>query len=284
VLGCSVVRRVVKLKGSELAAGEWPLSLLEELCRENPLSAHCYALYYLTHEPDRAEIVLAVSDSAVDSYALIRRGGEFTITDIYEIHLWNPTREVVEEISVSPDKRADIQLYESTPGSVELVISRFKSLGFSEFHVEEFHDMVCTREGFKPSPLEELAVELGEEHADLYRDLELERGIEISVEEARRILKTYPRYGVIVNGVLTSIAASYITLPQVWVVGGVFTRVKYRGRGYAKAVVSALTRRALSTGAVAGLHVEASNEPAKRLYETLGYRVTRSRTWIFAYP
>jgi len=198
--------------------------------------------------------------------------------------LWNPIREVVDEVSVLPDKRADIQLYESTPGNVDLMIKRFKNLGFSEFHVEEFHDMVCTSETFKPSPLEKLAVKLGEEHADLYRDLELERGILISVEEARKILKAYPHYGVIVDGVLASIAASYVILPWVWVIGGVFTRERYRSRGYGKAVVSALTRRALSTGAVAGLHVEAGNEPAKRLYKALGYRVIGTRTWVFAYP
>lgn len=86
----------------------------------------------------------------------------------------------------------------------------------------------------------------------------------------------------IVDGVLVSIVASYITLPWVYIIGGVFTREKYRERGYAKAVVSAITRKALSSGAVVGLHVEVGNEPTKRVYKTLGYRVARTRTWIFA--
>ncbi len=54
--------------------------------------------------------------------------------------------------------------------------------------------MICDRESLEPSPLEELAVRLGEEHALLYRDLELERGIELSVDEAREILKEYNVY------------------------------------------------------------------------------------------
>jgi len=275
---------VFKLKGVELVSGQWPMDVLTRLCKENPLSAHCYAVYYLMREPGRAEIVLMASGDSIDSYALVWYGGSFTITDIYEIHVWNPTREVVLGLSIPPDKRADIQLYDNAPSDVELVTSHFRSLGFSRLHIEEFHDMVCTRESFTPSPLEKLAVRLEERHASLYRDLELERGIEISFEEARGILKTYIHYGVIVDNVLASIAASYVTLPWVYMIGGVFTRERYRGRGYAKAVVSALTREAVFSEAVAGLHVEVDNEPAIKVYKDLGYQITKTRTWVLAYP
>ena len=275
---------VLRLRGTELLPQEWPMNALAGHCKINPLSAHCYAVYYLTREPDRTEIILMASDNNIESYALIWYGGSFAITDIYEVHIWNPTREVVQGINIPPDKRVDIQLYDNAPSDVELVTRHFKSLGFSKFHVEEFHDMVCTRESFTPSPLEKLAVRLEEKHAPLYRDLELERGIEISVEEAREILRTYIHYGVIVDNVLASIAASYVTLPWIYVIGGVFTRKRYRGRGYAKAVTSALTREAVSSDAVAGLHVEVDNEPAIRVYKSLGYKITKTRTWIFAYP
>ncbi len=275
---------VFKLKGTELASRRWPMNVLTRLCKDNPLSAHCYAVYYLMREPDRTKIVLMASGDNIESYALVWYGGRFTIMDIYEVHIWNPTREVVLGINIPPDRRVDVQLYDNVPSDVELVTSRFRSLGFSRFHVEEFHDMVCTRESFSPSPLERLAVRLEEKHAPLYRDLELERGIEISVEETREILKTYIHYGVIVDNVLASIAASYVTLPWIHVIGGVFTRKKYRGRGYAKAVTSALTREAVSSGAVAGLHVEVDNEPAIKAYKSLGYQITKTRTWVFAYP
>ena len=88
----------------------------------------------------------------------------------------------------------------------------------------------------------------------------------------------------IVDNVLASIAASYVTLPWIRVIGGVFTRRKHRGRGYAKAVTSALTRETVSSRATAGLHVEVDNEPAIKVYKNLGYRITKTRTWIFAYP
>ncbi|RLE63348.1 MAG: GNAT family N-acetyltransferase, partial [Thermoprotei archaeon] len=46
----------------------------------------------------------------------------------------------------------------------------------------------------------------------------------------------------------------------------------------------ALTREAVASGALAGLHVEEDNEPAIRVYKSLGYRITKTRIWIFAYP
>ncbi|ADM27959.1 hypothetical protein Igag_1150 [Ignisphaera aggregans DSM 17230] len=49
--------------------------------------------------------------------------------------------EVVTEIS-TPDRRVDIQLYNSTPNDIELVFKHFKSPGFKEFQVGEFHDMI----------------------------------------------------------------------------------------------------------------------------------------------
>jgi len=41
---------VFKLRGTGLASRWWPMDVLTrlcKLCKENPLSAHCYAVYYL---------------------------------------------------------------------------------------------------------------------------------------------------------------------------------------------------------------------------------------------
>ena len=275
---------VVRLRGVELMSQRWLLRELGELCRRDLLPAHCYAVYYLTREPDRTEILVASSGSSIESYALVWHGGRFTIMDIYEVHLWRPSRDLVLGISIPPSRRADIQLYEGVSGDIGMVKNHFRELGFREFDVMEFHDMLCDRESFKPSPLERLAVKLGEEHAPLYKDLELERGIEITVDEAREILKEYTHYGVIVDNVLASVAARYVTLPDLHILGGVFTRKRYRGRGYAKAATSALTREVVNSGAHACLHVETDYDAAIKMYNNLGYKVARTRPWIFAYP
>jgi len=90
-------------------------------------------------------------------------------------------------------------------------MEHFRSLGFKKFRTEEFYDMVCDCSSFSPSSLEKLAVKLGEEYVPLYRDLEFGRGIEITLDEASKILEKYTHYGVIVNNTLASIVARYVT-------------------------------------------------------------------------
>lgn len=48
-------------------------------------------------------------------------------------------------------------------------------------------------------------------------------------------------------------------------------------------MVSALTKEAVTSGALTGLHFEIDNEPAIRVYRNLGYKITKTRTWIFIY-
>ena len=90
-------------------------------------------------------------------------------------------------------------------------MEHFRSLGFKKFRTEEFYDMVCDCSSFSPSSLERLAVKLGEEYVPLYRDLEFGRGIEITLDEASKILEKYTHYGVIVNNTLAFIVARYVT-------------------------------------------------------------------------
>ena len=252
--------KILRLRGHEVLARRELLNKFYRLCRDDPLSAHCYSIYYLMREPHNLELLIQEN---VESYVLIRYGGKFTIEDVYEVHIWNPISEVISEIVIRPSKRANVQLHGNYVNSIlDEVIEHLKYLGFKEVHISEFHDMICDSESFRPSPLERLAVRLGEEHAQLYRDLEVERGVSISLDEARRILNEYLHYGVIVDDILVSVAARYVTLPEIHIIGGVFTRRKYRGRGYAKAVVSALTREAISSRAFAGLQAERGNRVA----------------------
>ncbi len=276
---------ITRLKGTELDQQHPLLRELNKLCATQRLPIHCYAAYYLTIKPDRTEIITATTpDSWVNSYALVWHGGGFTIMDVYEIHLWKPTLKLVSKIKVAPYKRADIHLYNNESSDIDMVIKHFRSLGFRDFDDEEFHDMMVGPDTFKPSYQERLAVKLEEKHAQLYMDLELERGIEISIDEARGILREYTHYGVILNDTLVSIAARYITHPNLHILGGVFTRKNYRGKGYAKATTSALTREAVNKGIHVCLHVETGNRAAISVYRELGYKIIGTRTWIFAYP
>ncbi len=117
---------VVKLRGFEALKQHSIIDTLNSLCRDEHLSTHRYAVYYLTYEPERVDIISLTSGSDVKAYALIRYGGRFTIEDVYEAYIWNPTEEVVREISVRPDRRVDIQLQGEVSGSsVDTVIKHF---------------------------------------------------------------------------------------------------------------------------------------------------------------
>ena len=61
-------------------------------------------------------------------------------------------------------------------------------------------------------------------------------------------------------------------LPDMVQVGGVFTPVERRGRGYGRAVVAGSLLDARADGVVeAILFTEAENHPAQRAYEALGF-------------
>ncbi|MDI6904411.1 MAG: GNAT family N-acetyltransferase [Candidatus Bathyarchaeia archaeon] len=76
-----------------------------------------------------------------------------------------------------------------------------------------------------------------------------------------------PLYGVLVNGELVSYAGSFIQLPQVWMIGGVYTHSNHRNKGYAALATSAVTEEALKHAETAALFVRSDNYPAIRVYE-----------------
>jgi len=98
----------------------------------------------------------------------------------------------------------------------------------------------------------------------------------VDFETARRILKERMYYDILDGLQLISIASITPMTRRVRVVMDVYTRPGYRGRGYAN-VISAATSLALEAGVTPLLHVDETNIPAIRVYETLGYRVVNWR-------
>ena len=74
------------------------------------------------------------------------------------------------------------------------------------------------------------------------------------------------------DGGLVSMTAFGAKLPDTVQVGGVFTPVELRGRGYGRAVVAGSLLDVKADGVIeAILFTEAENYPAQRAYETLGF-------------
>jgi len=120
------------------------------------------------------------------------------------------------------------------------------------------------------------------EDLDEFIRLKTVQGMVINENLAREMISKWRYYGLFIDGRLVSIASRYIALPDVWIIGDVFTHPDFRGKGYAKIVTSAITRDAVISGAKALLHVREENIPAIKVYMKLGYEVRRRRLWVYA--
>jgi ribosomal protein S18 acetylase RimI-like enzyme len=103
----------------------------------------------------------------------------------------------------------------------------------------------------------------------------------------RRTAKKYldwiskmPVYGVFIRDELVSYAGSFIQLPQVWMIGGVYTHPNHRNKGYATLATSAVTEEALKRAETAALLVRSDNHPAIRVYEKIGYKKIGEKLWV----
>ena len=246
---------------------------IAELYRREPLT-HAYLLYDLVYELERVEAAFAV-DRRVRGYVLIWKGARRL-----GVHVWGDALNLLPLIPLKEE--AVIQVYDAS-----LLEPLLKTVGEGgEVQVRWYLDMVVSEEEFRPRYGPKVVrLKAGDiEHVRQYVNLKAAGGIAVEEEEAREVLGKYRYYGVFEEGRLASIACTYLRLPEVWVIGDVYTHPAYRGRGYAKAATSAITSDAISAGAIAMLHVAEGNEPALRVYRALGYRVTGRKPWVFYSP
>lgn len=131
--------------------------------------------------------------------------------------------------------------------------------------------MSLTREQFRPQPGDTERLRGSDTHEinalyalddrpSHYTPLQIERSI---------------YYGAYEDGDLVSIAGTHLVSPLngIGMVGNVLTHPRYRGRGLAKRVTSAVTADLLDRGCtLAVLTAAAENMPAIRAYDSLGYQ------------
>lgn len=247
-----------------------------ELYISDPLT-HCYLMYDLIYELENIDAVFRMRNGVIDAYVLLWRGPH-----VYGVHLWGSDIDLLKRVELPRDVPTYIHLYTDDRRFAEKVIEIAKD-SRSVVRAMEFLDMVTDEKSFRPyNP--EAARRLGEEDLDAFLEIKRVQGREIDREDARKAIARGRYYGVYVDGKLAAIAGRYIVLPEVWVIGDVYVRPEYRGRGYGKIVTSAITRDAIVSGATPLLHVDTENTPAVRLYHRLGYRVLRKRIWLYIEP
>ncbi|MET1159561.1 MAG: GNAT family N-acetyltransferase [Thermoprotei archaeon] len=245
------------------------------LYRRNPFD-HAYLLYDLLYQLDNTDLYMDIDDEdKIKAYMLIWSGPRY-----FAVHLWGYSslfEQVLEEIIARGEKTV-IQLYYSR--YLDEITDLLKKLGI-RFRVETYLDMLVDEEHYKPyNPHEAVRLD-PKQHVDQFIELKKSQGVRMSREYAEEIIRKNRYYGVFRDSKLVAVAGRYIALPEVWVIGDVFTHPEYRGLGYGKIVTSAITRDAITSGAYAYLHVNKENTIAVKVYEKLGYVVLRERPWIF---
>lgn len=87
-------------------------------------------------------------------------------------------------------------------------------------------------------------------------------------------------YGLEEEGRILAIGSSMVCLPEIFNIVSIETHRDHRGKGLATELTSALVAKCLEFTNDVCLTVFADNEPALRVYEKLGFRITEDRTWI----
>jgi GNAT superfamily N-acetyltransferase len=246
---------------------------IARLYAQDPLT-HAYLLYDLVYEPDRTDAWFEVNEGEVAGYALVWRGPREA-----GVHLWGRLEDPAAYV---PGLESIIMVH--SEGLLGPLLASLKGRGSAR--VEWYLDMVADESTFRPIGAER-AVRLNardEQHVESFLRLSRARGLSLSAEEARGLLARRRYYGVFEGEELVSVACAYLRLPEVWIVGDVYTLPEHRGKGHAKTVTSAVTRDAVASGARALLHVSEANEPALRVYSALGYRAASRKPWVFFNP
>ncbi|WP_054842338.1 GNAT family N-acetyltransferase [Vulcanisaeta distributa] len=145
--------------------------------------------------------------------------------------------------------------------------------------------MICQGSTFREFVIRGNAVvrKLSINNVDEFVKIKSVQGTQISKAEALIRLSSPPHwhyYGLFINNELVAIAGTYLKLPEVWIIGDVFTTPNHRNKGFAKAVVSAVTKDVINAGAIAMLHVDEDNIPAIKVYKRLGYIAIQYFTWL----
>jgi len=245
----------------------------------NDVLTHAYLMYDLIYDLERTEAIFAIRSGEVIAYLLCWKGPR-----VYGLHLWGVKDLFIKLLNLGEEclnySRLYIQLYNDDLRCARELAIYLNDLGF-KVKVSRYLDMVTDEYKFK-SYGDGLARRLRVEDLDEFIRLKTIQGTIINKDLAREIIVKWRYYGLFINERLVSIACRYIALPDVWIIGDVFTHPDFRGRGYAKIVTSAITRDAVASGAKALLHVREDNVPAIKVYKRLGYEVIRKRFWVHA--
>ncbi|WP_069807204.1 GNAT family N-acetyltransferase [Vulcanisaeta thermophila] len=252
------------------------IKLIKKAYVNNPVFFF-FPFYDLMYYPEFTEVYLDVVGNDVVGYLLVWG------SDCVAVRLMGNARRLIDKLPTHDcvDIIALISDYDIRE-FLNVVSGR---VGTHLRGVSRVLTMVCTRESFRDLTTS-LVRRLGVGDVNGLMSIKGEQGLGINYLEAlmRLVSPHWHYYGAFLNGELVSIAAASAKLPEVWYVSDVYTRRGFRNMGFARAVVSAVTRDAINSGAVAMLEVSEDDEASVRAYGDVGYRVVNVEYRLVAKP
>ncbi|ADN51267.1 GNAT family N-acetyltransferase [Vulcanisaeta distributa] len=250
------------------------LSLIKRAYLADPVR-YAYLYYDITYYPEFTEAYLNVVGNDIVGYLLIFRGLPYTAIHI----IGNAPLNALNETLLNNHL---VIHAETEPKHVNYLVNKLSSSGVVS--LSRGLTMICWGNHFKEFVIRGNVTirRLSINDIDEFLKIKNIQGSRISKAEALIRLSSphWHYYGLFTNNELVAIAGTYLKLPEVWAIGDVFTAPNYRNRGFAKAVVSAITRDAINANAIAMLHVDEGNTPAIKVYGQLGYIAVQYFTWL----
>jgi RimJ/RimL family protein N-acetyltransferase len=230
---------------------------------------HVFAFYDIQREPEKTTMYAAFENGEIRGYILI-----YTALDFPSVILECDKDMAEKLVKYAPENRF---IMHTTPNLLSSVMQKFPD---AKHYVENW---MLVRKGqanfFKSTLACRLRTEEDASRLSLLLSSRKERP-RGAVSTYMHLISNMPTYGVYVSGQLASYAGSFIQLPQVWMIGGVYTHPDHRSKGYATLATSAVTEEALKNAETAALFVRSDNYSAIRVYEKIGYKNIGEKLWV----
>ncbi|MDI6805283.1 MAG: GNAT family N-acetyltransferase [Candidatus Bathyarchaeia archaeon] len=230
---------------------------------------HVFAVYDLQHDPNHTIMYAAFENGNMKGYILI-----YTALKFPSVILECETDVAKQLLGYAPKNRF---ILHAPPENLPIIKGKFKE---AKSYIENW---MLVKKGeakfFRSDFVHRLHSEM-----DAYRLFRLlsnrEDRTSGTVESNLEFIRKMPTYGVFIGDELVSYASSFLQLPQVWMIGGVYTHPNHRDKGYATLATSAVTEEALKNAESAALFVRSDNYPAIRAYEKIGYKEIGEKLWV----
>jgi len=230
---------------------------------------HVFALYDIQYDPEHTTIHAVFEKNDLRGYILL-----YTGTDVPSIIL--ECEEEIAEMLIGYAPKDHFVIH-APPSMLRPVKRRFPN---AKIYVENW--MLIRKENAKFVSSKLVKRLNTEEDASKFAQLVLSRKDRPSTYMKKYVdwITKMPIYGAFKDEVMVSYAGSFIQMPQIWMIGGVYTDPKYRNKGYALLATSAVTKEALERAEMAALFVRSDNHPAISVYEKIGYRKIGEKLWV----